>query len=90
MKARIRYTPSGFRSSIGQDLIYGLRMLRRAWGVTLAVVFALALGIGANAGLFSVVDAVLLHPLRFENPASLAVVWEKDVQGTLHSASAAN
>lgn len=74
--------------SLLQDLRFGARILRRSLGITLAVVLALALGIGANSAMFSVVDAVLLHPVRFENPASLVLLWDRDPEGTPRTVSA--
>jgi predicted permease len=76
--------------SLLQDLKFGIRILARSPGITLAVILALMLGIGANSAMFSIVDALLLHPLRFPDPSTLALVWDRDVQGVVRSASAAN
>jgi predicted permease len=63
-------------SSFGQDLRFGFRGLRSRPGFTLTVLITLALGVGANAAIFSVVDAVLLRPLPFAQPDRLMHLWE--------------
>ena len=67
-------------SSILQDLRYGLRALLRRPTFTLVAVATLALGIGVNTAIFSVVNAVLMRGLPYPNSEQLVVVWETSVQ----------
>lgn len=67
----------GWLEDFLQDLRFGARMLRNNPGFTLTAVLTLALGIGANGYIFSLVDALLLRPLAFPHPERLVALWER-------------
>jgi putative ABC transport system permease protein len=77
-------------NTLFQDLQYGLRMLAKHKSVTAIAVLTLALGIGANTAIFSVVNAVLLNPLPYRNPDRLVALWEKVPEHGRWRASPAN
>ena len=73
-----------------QDLRYGVRILRRNPGFTFFAVLTIALGLGANAAIFSLVDGVLLKSLGYPEPERIVQLWEKPPRGLRNGIAAAN
>src|SRR3979409_538819 len=63
-----------------RDLRYAIRSLRRAPGFTAVAVAVLAIGIGANSAMFSLVDAALVRPLPFAHADRLVMLWERSTR----------
>ena len=80
----------GYTQDIFQDLGFGLRMLRNSPSFALVAILTLALGIGANTAIFSVVHGVLLKPLPFPKQDQLMTLWEKNGDGGRSNTSWAN
>src|SRR5687768_11213678 len=70
---QMQYSPA--MTAFFQDIRYAARALRRSAGLTLVIVASLAIGIGANTAIFSVVNALLLKPLPYPESERLAVLW---------------
>jgi predicted permease len=66
---------TSFLETIWQDVKYALRAMRKNLGFTIAIVLTIALGIGANTAMFSVIHAVLLKPLAYQEPDRVLILW---------------
>src|ERR1700722_17246954 len=69
---------SSFFQNLRQDLQFSFRNLRKSPGFLVVVVLSLALGIGANSTIFSVMDAALYRPLPVPHPEQLVVIWDTE------------
>jgi hypothetical protein len=80
------------RASTGlrQDLLHSLRALKKTPGLTIAVLITLAIGIGVNAAIFSIIDAVMLRPLPYPRGDRIVTIWEKKPNGQPNSMTTLN
>ena len=64
-------------STLAKDVAYAVRMLAKSPGFTLAAILSLAIGIGANTSIFSILDALLLRPLPYKDAGRLVILWNR-------------
>jgi putative ABC transport system permease protein len=64
-----------------KDMAFGIRVLRKSPKFTAVAVIVLALGIGANTAIFTVINAVVLRPLAYPHPERLVALYERNVIG---------
>ena len=80
LKGSVRDVRAGSSvESLLQDVLYGIRGLRKNPGFVAVVVFSLALGIGANSTIFSVLNTLLYRPLPYRHPERLVVIWQTEM-----------
>jgi putative ABC transport system permease protein len=91
VKSRIREVHVGsFFETTLRDVRYAARILTRSPGFTLFTVMTIALALGANAAIFSLVDGVLLKPIGYPEPERIVMLWEKPPRGLRNSIAPAN
>src|SRR5262245_39251911 len=73
--------------TFGRDLAYGVRFLLKNPGFAAVTILTLALGVGANAAIFSALRAVVLRDLPYHEPDRIAVMWTKNIQQNLPDGS---
>jgi hypothetical protein len=78
---------AGFLGELWQDAGHGLRLLRRSPGFAMVAILTLALGIGANTAIYSVLDAIILRPLPYPEPDRIVMVSETLENGSQNSVS---
>lgn len=76
----MRFVPQSLQI-LHQDVVFALRQLRHKPGFPIVAILVLGLGLGGNAAMFSVVNAVLLRPLPYADPQRLAALFERNVVG---------